>query len=204
MDIQVTQTGGVTLVLPHGDLDMGTADHVKRMLTELIAKGQSKLVMDLTAVSDVDSSRLGALVAALKHAAPSRPPQPASLVGRPLVVRRGECLTAPDAAHGPVDNVTLQARQGEFFTIVGPQRSGKSMLLRLVAGFAEPRGGRVLFEGGNITHTPPGRRGIGFVFQDGALWPHLNVFEHVAFGLRAGRAPAEEVERRVPRVLSRL
>ena len=68
MDIQVTQTGGVTLVVPQGDLDMGTADHVKRMLTELIAKGQSKLVMDLTGVSYVDSSGLGALVAAMKQA----------------------------------------------------------------------------------------------------------------------------------------
>src|SRR5260370_16405708 len=67
MDIQVTQTGGVTLVVPQGDLDMGTADHVKRMLTELIAKGQSKLVMDLTGVSYVDSSGLGALAAAMKQ-----------------------------------------------------------------------------------------------------------------------------------------
>ena len=66
MDIQVTQTGGVTLVVPQGDLDMGTADHVKRMLTELIEKGQSKLV--LTGVSYVDSSGLGALVAAMKQA----------------------------------------------------------------------------------------------------------------------------------------
>ena len=127
-----------------------------------------------------------------------------SAVSRPLVDIRLEGVTALDAAHGPVENVTLQVRHGEFFTIVGSQRSGKSMLLRLVAGFAEPRAGRVLFEGENITRTPPGQRGIGFVFQDGALWPHLSVFEHVAFGLRAGGAPAEEVERRVPRVLSRL
>jgi len=125
-------------------------------------------------------------------------------VSRPLVDIRLEGVTALDAAHGPVENVNLHVRHGEFFTIVGSQRSGKSMLLRLVAGFAEPRAGRVLFEGENITHTPPGRREIGFVFQEGALWPHLSVFEHVAFGLRARGASAEEIGRHVPLVLSRL
>ena len=68
MDIEVSQTGGVTLVVPKGDLDMGTADQMKRMLTDLIEKGQSKLVMDLTGVAYVDSSGLGAMVAAMKQA----------------------------------------------------------------------------------------------------------------------------------------
>jgi anti-sigma B factor antagonist len=68
MEIEVTQTGGVTLVVPKGDLDMGTADQMKRTLTELIEKGQSKLVMDLTGVAYVDSSGLGALVATMKQA----------------------------------------------------------------------------------------------------------------------------------------
>ncbi len=68
MDIEVTQTGGVTLVVPTGDLDMGTADQMKRTLSDLVEKGQSKLVMDLTGVAYVDSSGLGALVAAMKQA----------------------------------------------------------------------------------------------------------------------------------------
>lgn len=69
MDIEVSQMGaGVTLVVPQGDLDMGTADQVKRTLTGLIEKGQSKLVMDLARVGYVDSSGLGALVAAMKQA----------------------------------------------------------------------------------------------------------------------------------------
>ena len=68
MDIEVTQTGGVTLVVPKGDLDMGTADQMKRTLSDLVEKGQSKLVMDLTGVAYVDSSGLGALVAAMKQA----------------------------------------------------------------------------------------------------------------------------------------
>jgi anti-sigma B factor antagonist len=68
MDIQVSQTSGVSLVVLQGDLDMGTADQVKRTLMELVQKGQSKLVVDLAGVSYIDSSGLGALVAAMKQA----------------------------------------------------------------------------------------------------------------------------------------
>jgi ABC-type Fe3+/spermidine/putrescine transport system ATPase subunit len=125
-------------------------------------------------------------------------------VSRPLVDVRLDGISARDAAHGPVQDVNLHVRHGEFLTIVGAQRSGKSMLLRLVAGFAEPRAGRVLVEGEDITDTPPGRRGIGIVFQGGALWPHMTVFEHVAFGLQVRHTSADEVQRQVPRVLKRL
>jgi ABC-type Fe3+/spermidine/putrescine transport system ATPase subunit len=125
-------------------------------------------------------------------------------VNRPLVDLRLEGVTARDEAHGPVEQVDLYIRHGEFFTIVGSPRSGKSMLLRLVAGFAAPSAGRVLIDGEDVGGTPPGRRDIGFVFQDGALWPHLDVFDHVAFGLRARGTPREEVDRRVPVVLGRL
>ncbi len=125
-------------------------------------------------------------------------------MNRPLVDLRLERISARDAAHGPVENVDLYIRHGEFLTIVGAQRSGKSMLLRLVAGFADPTAGRVLIDGEDVTTMPPGRRGIGFVFQEGALWPHMNVFEHVAFGLRARGAPKEEIARHVPVVVRRL
>lgn len=125
-------------------------------------------------------------------------------MNRPLVDVRLEEVTARDTAHGPVEDVTLHARHGEFLTVVGAQRSGKSMVLRLVAGFAAARRGRVLIDGEDVTRVPPGRRGIGFVFQDGALWPHINVFEHVAFGLRARGARGEEIGRHVPVVLGRL
>jgi ABC-type Fe3+/spermidine/putrescine transport system ATPase subunit len=123
---------------------------------------------------------------------------------RPLVDVRLDGISAKDAAHGPVEDVNLHVRHGEFLTIVGAQRSGKSMLLRLVAGFAEPRAGRVLVEGDDITRTPPGRRGIGVVFQEGALWPHMTVFEHVAFGLQVRRAPVDEIQGQVRKVLTRL
>jgi anti-sigma B factor antagonist len=68
MDIDVSQTGGVTLVMPRGDLDLSTADQVKRTLSQLIDRGQSKLVLDLGNVAYIDSSGLGALVAAMKQA----------------------------------------------------------------------------------------------------------------------------------------
>jgi ABC-type Fe3+/spermidine/putrescine transport system ATPase subunit len=100
--------------------------------------------------------------------------------------------------------VDVHIRHGEFFTIVGPQRSGKSTLLRLVAGFTEPRTGRVVIDGEDVTGLPPGRRGIGLVFQDGALWPHVNVFEHVAAGLRARHMPVGEIQTHVAAVMARL
>jgi ABC-type Fe3+/spermidine/putrescine transport system ATPase subunit len=125
-------------------------------------------------------------------------------VNRPLVDVRLDGVSALDAAHGPVENVDLYVRHGEFVTIVGAQRSGKSMVLRLVGGFAEPGAGRILIDGQDVTRVPPGRRDIGFVFQEGALWPHLSVFEHVAFGLRARGAPREHIARHVPVVIGRL
>jgi ABC-type Fe3+/spermidine/putrescine transport system ATPase subunit len=125
-------------------------------------------------------------------------------MNRPLVDVRLDGVSARDRAHGPVEAVSLHIRHGEFFTIVGPQRSGKSMLLRLIAGFAEPSAGRVLIDGEDVTAVSPGRREIGFVFQEGALWPHVDVFEHVAFGLRARRIPEEQIRRHVPVVLGRL
>jgi len=68
MDIEITRSGPVTVVVPRGDLDMAVADTVKRTLTELVDKGQSRIVLDLTAVSYIDSSGLGAFVASMKHA----------------------------------------------------------------------------------------------------------------------------------------
>lgn len=125
-------------------------------------------------------------------------------MNRPLVDVRLERVSAQDVAHGPIEDVDLYIRHGEFFTVVGAQRSGKSMLLRLVGGFAEPRAGRVLVDGQDVTRMPAGRREMGFVFQDGALWPHLSVFDHVAFGLRARSAPRERIQRHVPVVIGRL
>ena len=84
-----------------------------------------------------------------------------------------------------VDQVSIDVEGGEFFGLLGPSGCGKTTTLRIIAGLESPDEGIVAFEGRDITALPPERRGFGMVFQNYALFPHLNVFENVAFGLRA-------------------
>ena len=93
--------------------------------------------------------------------------------------------------------VTTVFPKGRITVILGPSGSGKTTLLRIIAGLEEPNAGRVFFDGVDVTGVPPERRGIGYVFQDLALFPHLNVYENIAFGLRVRGAPEGEVRRRV-------
>ena len=103
-----------------------------------------------------------------------------------------------------VRSVTLEIASGEFFALLGPSGCGKTTLLRIIAGFERPDRGTVMLDGEDITHAPPGERAIGMVFQNYALFPHLTVFENVAFGLRARRTPEGEIRSRVEEVLVRV
>lgn len=94
--------------------------------------------------------------------------------------------------------------KGEFVAIVGPSGSGKSTLLRLVAGLDEPTSGEILLNGQSITHLPPGKRDIAMVFQDYALYPHMSVFDNMAYGLKMRKFKSSEIRTRVERVASRL
>lgn len=97
-----------------------------------------------------------------------------------------------------LDNASLEAGANEYISFLGPSGSGKTTLLRVIAGFEAPESGRVFFNGRDITNIPAHERGIGFVFQNFALFPHLNVLQNVGFGLTHGRgkvSPAE-VEKR--------
>ncbi len=100
-----------------------------------------------------------------------------------------------------VDGVTVRVERGEFFTFLGPSGCGKTTLLRIVAGLETPERGRVVIDGRDVTNEPPYGRGTAMVFQSYALWPHMTVFENVAYGLRVRRLPREEVRRRVRDVL---
>ena len=93
-----------------------------------------------------------------------------------------------------VDHVSLPVERGEFFGLLGPSGCGKTTTLRMIAGLESPDTGRVEFDGREITKLPPERRGFGMVFQNYALFPHLNVFENVAFGLRAQGLPTNKPE----------
>ena len=86
-----------------------------------------------------------------------------------------------------VDGVTLEIADGELFTLLGPSGCGKTTLLRLIAGFHRPDAGRIRFGERDVTDLPPHARNIGMVFQNYALWPHMTVFQNVAYGLRIRR-----------------
>ncbi len=100
-----------------------------------------------------------------------------------------------------VDDVSLEVPEGEFLTLLGPSGCGKTTTLRMIAGFETATSGQVLLSGRDITRLPPQQRGIGMVFQNYALFPHLNVFENVAFGLRASGVKRAQVQNRVASAL---
>lgn len=99
-------------------------------------------------------------------------------------------------------DVSVSVRRGEFVTLLGPSGCGKTTLLRIVAGFESVDGGRVLIDGQDVLALPPERRPVNLVFQRYALFPHLTVWENVAFGLRVGGIPRPEIERRVEEALA--
>ncbi|MBQ8611863.1 MAG: ABC transporter ATP-binding protein [Oscillospiraceae bacterium] len=93
--------------------------------------------------------------------------------------------------------LSLDIHDKEFVTFLGPSGCGKTTTLRVIAGFIEPKSGSVFFDGKDITHLPPYKRAVNTVFQKYALFPHLNVFENVAFGLRLQKLPELEIRSRV-------
>ncbi len=96
-----------------------------------------------------------------------------------------------------LDDVSIGIRKGEFFSLLGPSGCGKTTLLRIIAGFEEPGSGLVLLDGANVLPLPPDGRRVNTVFQNYALFPHLSVFENVAFSLRLKKRPEAEVRDRV-------
>ena len=101
-----------------------------------------------------------------------------------------------------LDGVSLEFIPGGFNTLLGPSGCGKTTLLRTIAGFVAPDEGRVLLRGLDVTDVPPWRRRVGFVFQSYALWPHLTVFDNVAYGLRLRRLARVAVSSRVRQILA--
>ena len=95
----------------------------------------------------------------------------------------------------------MDVAAGEFLTILGESGSGKTTLLRLIAGFEQPDAGEIAIDGERIDPLPPNRRPVNTVFQHYALFPHLSVFENVAYGLRVSKVPKAEIEKRVEEAL---
>ncbi len=106
----------------------------------------------------------------------------------------GEVITA-------VRGLDLAIRQGEFFSMLGPSGCGKTTTMRIIAGFEEPTLGSVSLQGRDVTWDPPNKRDVNMVFQSYALFPHMSVFENVAFGLRRKRVHKDEISQRVGEML---
>ena len=101
-----------------------------------------------------------------------------------------------------LNNVSFELERGKFYTLLGPSGCGKTTILRLIAGFVEPTEGTILFNGKKINDVPANERKVNTVFQDYALFPHLNVFENIAFGLRIKKVKTEEMKKRVKEALA--
>ena len=100
-----------------------------------------------------------------------------------------------------LDSINIYFNNSEFLTLLGPSGCGKTTTLRIIGGFLQPTSGAVLFEGVRINDVPPHTRRVNTVFQKYALFPHLNVFENVAFGLRIAKVPQKEIDERVTEML---
>ena len=130
---------------------------------------------------------------ALLDAPPGAPAEPYDV--------RLERVTKRFADVVAVDDLTLGIRRGEFLSLLGPSGCGKTTTLRMIGGFEDPSAGRIFLGGRDVTALPPYRRDVNTVFQSYAVFPHLDVFDNVAFGLERKRVPKREVAARVQEML---
>jgi iron(III) transport system ATP-binding protein len=114
---------------------------------------------------------------------------------------RCEKLSKRFGEGGGIENFTCEIRQGEFFALLGPSGCGKTTTLRLIAGLEDPDSGSIHFGDREVTRVAPEKRNAAMVFQSYALFPHMNVFENVAFGLRARKMPRPQIAERVAEAL---
>jgi putative spermidine/putrescine transport system ATP-binding protein len=101
-----------------------------------------------------------------------------------------------------VKDLTLRVEQGEFFSLLGPSGCGKSTTLRMVAGFVPPTSGRILIGNQDVTSLPPEKREVGIVFQNYAIFPHMNVYDNIAYGLKLRKVSKSEIQRKVEEALA--
>ncbi|MCR2013820.1 ATP-binding cassette domain-containing protein, partial [Bacillus cereus] len=100
-----------------------------------------------------------------------------------------------------LDNLSLNIKKNEFLTLLGPSGCGKTTTLKIIAGFEDADKGEVLFNGTDISTLPPYKRQVNTVFQKYALFPHMNVYENVAFGLKIKKTPKNEIDSKVKEML---
>ena len=120
-------------------------------------------------------------------------------MSKELIRLRDLCMAFDDEL--VLDHINLYINDSEFLTLLGPSGCGKTTTLRIIGGFTTPTSGDVTFDGARINDVPPHKRQINTVFQKYALFPHLDVFENIAFGLRIAKVPEEEIRQRVSEML---
>ncbi len=120
-------------------------------------------------------------------------------MAKELIRLRDLCMAFDDEL--VLDNINLYINDSEFLTLLGPSGCGKTTTLRIIGGFTTPTSGDVTFDGVRINDVPPHKRQINTVFQKYALFPHLDVFENIAFGLRIAKVPEDEIRQRVTEML---
>ncbi|MBQ1717155.1 MAG: ATP-binding cassette domain-containing protein, partial [Ruminococcus sp.] len=101
-----------------------------------------------------------------------------------------------------LNHINLDIHEKEFVTILGPSGCGKTTTLRIIGGFVEPESGDVIFDGNRINGLPPHKRNVNTVFQKYSLFPHLNVYDNVAFGLKLKKLPKNEIKQKVTKMLA--
>ncbi|MBC8059608.1 MAG: polyamine ABC transporter ATP-binding protein [Clostridiaceae bacterium] len=106
-----------------------------------------------------------------------------------------------DKDEAVIKNLDLDIRKGEFLTLLGPSGCGKTTTLRMIAGFELPTSGEIVIEGENITEKPPYQRCVNTVFQNYALFPHMNIYDNIAFGLKMKKVPKSEIKNKVNAML---
>ena len=126
--------------------------------------------------------------------APWTDPQAKPLIQFKGVTKRFGDFTA-------IDDLSQDIYEKEFFALLGPSGCGKTTLMRMLAGFEKPTEGQILLEGRDIAHVPPNKRAVNMMFQSYALFPHLSVYDNIAFGLRREKRPKDEIHARVQEML---
>lgn len=114
---------------------------------------------------------------------------------------RLECVNKRFGENHIVKNLDLDVYKGEFLTLLGPSGCGKTTTLRMIAGFEHPDSGHILLDGKNVSHLPPNKRDVNTVFQNYALFPHMNVKQNIGYGMKLKGVPKDEINRRVNEAL---
>ncbi len=147
---------------------------------------------DMMAIAASSGVRVGALSETAKQAS----------AGTALPLLRIDAVEKRFGGFTAVDGVSLDIKAGEFFALLGPSGCGKTTLLRMLAGFETPDSGKILLHGDDVVRTPPHQRPVNMMFQNYALFPHLNVRDNIAFGLRRAGMSRAEIASRVAELLA--